>query len=68
MNTEVKKDIEHKDEVHTQEEVGHVHGPNCQHGHHHHGLKPQVRSTQKVGRNDPCICGAPQKYKKCCGK
>jgi len=26
-----------------------------------------VRSTQKVGRNDPCPCGSGKKYKKCCG-
>lgn len=23
---------------------------------------------EKVGRNDPCICGSGKKYKKCCGK
>jgi len=22
----------------------------------------------KINRNDPCICGSPKKYKKCCGK
>ncbi len=27
-----------------------------------------VRSTQKVGRNDPCPCGSGKKYKQCCGK
>ena len=27
-----------------------------------------VRSTLKVGRNDPCPCGSGLKYKKCCGK
>lgn len=27
-----------------------------------------VRSTPKVGRNDPCPCGSGKKYKKCCGK
>jgi preprotein translocase subunit SecA len=37
------------------------------------GQKPptrqrQVRSTPKVGRNDPCPCGSGKKYKKCCGK
>ncbi len=21
----------------------------------------------KIGRNDPCVCGSPQKYKACCG-
>ncbi|MBC7428888.1 MAG: SEC-C domain-containing protein [Bacteriovorax sp.] len=48
----------------------HVHGPNCNHGHHHHHelLKPIVRETPKVGRNDPCSCGSGNKFKKCCGK
>jgi SEC-C motif-containing protein len=27
-----------------------------------------VRSTPKVGRNDPCSCGSGKKYKHCCGK
>lgn len=48
----------------TNEEVPHVHGPNCNHG--HTALKPIVRTTQKVGRNDPCPCGSQKKYKKCC--
>ncbi len=26
-----------------------------------------VRSTAKIGRNDPCPCGSGKKYKKCCG-
>ncbi|MBM3254258.1 MAG: preprotein translocase subunit SecA, partial [Candidatus Omnitrophica bacterium] len=26
------------------------------------------RTSQKVGRNDPCPCGSGKKYKKCCGK
>ena len=30
--------------------------------------KPVVRSTPKVGRNDPCPCGSGKKYKKCCGQ
>ncbi|MGL5963160.1 MAG: YecA family protein [Fusobacteriaceae bacterium] len=25
------------------------------------------RQSEKVGRNDPCICGSGKKYKKCCG-
>jgi preprotein translocase subunit SecA len=29
--------------------------------------KPTVRSSEKVGRNDPCPCGSGKKYKKCCG-
>ena len=27
---------------------------------------PYVRSTPKIGRNDPCPCGSGKKYKKCC--
>ena len=27
-----------------------------------------VRSTPKVGRNDPCPCGSGKKYKHCCGR
>ena len=23
---------------------------------------------QRLGRNDPCICGNGRKFKKCCGK
>ncbi len=45
---------------------GHVHGPNCSHG--HHNIQTFVRETAKVGRNDPCPCGSQQKYKKCHGK
>lgn len=26
-----------------------------------------TEAATKVGRNDPCICGSGQKYKKCCG-
>jgi SEC-C motif-containing protein len=26
-----------------------------------------VRTSPKVGRNDPCPCGSGKKYKKCCG-
>ncbi len=28
--------------------------------------EPYVRTTPKVGRNDPCPCGSGMKYKKCC--
>lgn len=28
----------------------------------------QVFSSGKIGRNDPCICGSNQKFKKCCGR
>ena len=28
--------------------------------------RPPVRSSPKVGRNDPCPCGSGKKYKKCC--
>ncbi len=30
--------------------------------------QPTVRSTQKVGRNDPCPCGSGKKYKHCHGR
>lgn len=30
-------------------------------------LAPIV-NKDKVGRNDPCLCGSGKKYKKCCGK
>ena len=29
---------------------------------------PFVRSSQKVGRNDPCPCGSGKKYKQCHGR
>ena len=32
------------------------------------GKEPFVRSTPKVGRNDPCPCGSGKKHKKCCGR
>lgn len=32
------------------------------------GPQPYVRSTPKVGPNDPCPCGSGKKFKKCCGK
>ena len=30
--------------------------------------QPFVRSSQKVGRNDPCPCGSGKKFKQCHGK
>ena len=27
-----------------------------------------VRTSPKVGRNDPCPCGSGKKYKQCCGR
>jgi preprotein translocase subunit SecA len=30
--------------------------------------QPKTRTTQKVGRNDPCPCGSGKKYKHCHGK
>jgi SWIM/SEC-C metal-binding protein len=31
-------------------------------------LNPQtpIKSEQKIGRNDPCLCGSGKKFKKCC--
>ncbi len=31
-------------------------------------LPRRLKSTDKVGRNDPCPCGSGKKYKNCCGK
>lgn len=28
----------------------------------------QVRSSPKIGRNEPCHCGSGVKFKKCCGR
>ncbi|KAB2335567.1 SEC-C metal-binding domain-containing protein [Bacillus mesophilum] len=28
----------------------------------------EMKTRQKVGRNEPCPCGSEKKYKKCCGK
>ena len=30
-------------------------------------LKPEVSTSAKIKRNDPCPCGSGMKYKKCCG-
>lgn len=64
MNTDEKKENTENSETE------HVHGPNCNHGghHHHETLAPQKRAAPKVGRNDPCTCGSKKKYKKCCGQ
>lgn len=29
-------------------------------------LPPFVRTTPKIGANQPCPCGSKKKYKKCC--
>lgn len=31
-------------------------------------IEQVVRTTPKIGRNDPCPCGSNKKYKKCCGQ
>ena len=45
---------------------GHIHGPNCNHD-HHHPAAPARNPLKDVGRNDPCPCGSGQKFKKCHG-
>jgi uncharacterized protein YecA (UPF0149 family) len=50
---------ENNNEVHEHEGCG----DHC--GHDHPTVVP-VRTSPKVGRNDPCICGSGKKYKKCC--
>jgi uncharacterized protein YecA (UPF0149 family) len=58
-----------KPALHT-EQVEHIHGPDCQHDHHHAHHEPVMtyrRETAKIGRNDPCQCGSGKKFKKCHG-
>ena len=70
-------------EIRTQEEVpkaddtAHVENVRLQHADYETALapdedqakpQPQVRPTQKVGRNDQCPCGSGKKYKHCHGK
>ncbi|MBV1857151.1 MAG: SEC-C domain-containing protein [Nannocystaceae bacterium] len=43
----------------------HVHGPNCNHDHHHHAAQEPAKRAERPGRNDPCWCGSAVKYKKC---
>ena len=31
-------------------------------------LEQRVVNEVKIGRNDPCLCGSKNKYKKCCGR
>jgi len=47
-----------------QDNEPHVHGPHCNHDHHHHKAVP-ARREDRPGRNDPCWCGSGKKYKKC---
>ena len=28
----------------------------------------RVKTSEKIGRNDPCPCGSGKKYKVCCGR
>jgi uncharacterized protein YecA (UPF0149 family) len=72
MSTQTpEKESEHKLEQESTKptkEQAHVHGPNCNHQHHHHvANKPIKREMSKIGRNDKCYCGSQKKYKKCCG-
>ncbi|MSR15535.1 MAG: zinc chelation protein SecC [Gammaproteobacteria bacterium] len=52
-------------------DVGHVHGPTCDHdhdhGHHHPAADPARNPTRDVGRNDFCPCNSRKKFKKCHG-
>ena len=36
--------------------------------HYSKGDPINIKSGEKIGRNDPCWCGSGKKYKKCCGK
>jgi uncharacterized protein YecA (UPF0149 family) len=66
-NKDLNKTSETEVETKHDHGAGHVHGPNCNH-HHHEALKPIIRETPKIGRNDMCTCGSQKKFKKCCGQ
>lgn len=40
----------------------------CIHPTYEQVQQPYVRTSAKIGRNDPCPCGSGKKYKKCCGR
>jgi len=46
---------------------GDAHTHKAGEGHHEHApVVTSVRTSPKIGRNDPCTCGSGKKYKKCC--
>ncbi len=52
-----------------EDEIPHIHEPIIEEMPQMPGKgTPIVRTTPKIGRNDPCPCGSGKKYKKCCGK
>ena len=52
-----------------EDEIPHIHEPVVEEMPQMPGKgTPIVRTTPKIGRNDPCPCGSGKKYKKCCGK
>ena len=52
-----------------EDEIPHIHEPVIEETPQMPGKgTPIVRTTPKIGRNDPCPCGSGKKYKKCCGK
>jgi preprotein translocase subunit SecA len=53
------------DREHTMQREKVVEPVNASHG--DQPKKPVSRSSDKVGRNEPCPCGSGKKYKKCCG-
>ncbi len=69
-------EIRTQDEVPKVDDTAHVENVRMQHADYAEALgsdeeqkaRPQVRPTQKVGRNDPCPCGSGRKYKHCHGK
>ncbi len=52
-----------------EDEIPHIHEPVIEEMPQMPGKgTPIVRTSPKIGRNDPCPCGSGKKYKKCCGK
>ena len=57
LKAEIRQNIERK-------EVIKPHGTNRS----DETAKTRTKTSDKIGRNDPCPCGSGKKYKQCCGK
>ncbi len=68
MSTDTTKPAHDHSHDHAHDDgCGCGHDHHHDHGHHHHrSVAPYVRTSPKVGRNDPCPCGSGKKHKKCC--
>jgi uncharacterized protein YecA (UPF0149 family) len=56
FSEKIEKRIESDLEYHKPEKTSYHHAP----------VLPSLRTSPKIGRNDPCPCNSGKKYKKCC--